>query len=124
MFEGPRTYRVQKAGREPLVRFMCEALEARGCHIIYVYEPNSAPFVITFETLGGERMGVAYAFLATRTPTRNRPDDERSFQAKYGSKRDDNLHTIFQDPLGLFTTVFWPGPKSDRRRQDNLCARV
>ncbi len=52
-------------------------------------------------------MGViAYAFLATRTPTKNRPEDERSFQVKYGSKLEKNLHAIFQDPLGLFTTVF------------------
>jgi len=51
---------------------------------------------------------VAYAFRATRTPTRNRPSDERSFQIKYGSKEDyaeDNSHTLWQDPLGLFTTL-------------------
>jgi hypothetical protein len=51
---------------------------------------------------------VAYAFLATRTPTRNRPDDERSFQIKYGSKQvhpDDNGHALWQDPLGLLTTL-------------------
>jgi len=107
MFEGPRTYRVQRADREPLVRFMREALETRGCRIIYASEPDRAPFVIAFETLAGERMGVvAYAFLATRTPTKNRPDDERSFQVKYGSKLENNLHEIYQDPLGLLTTVF------------------
>jgi hypothetical protein len=107
MFDGPRTYRVQRADREPLVRFMREALEARGCRIIYASEPDRAPFVIAFETLTGERMGVvAYAFLATRTPTKNRPDDERSFQVKYGSKLENNLHEIYQDPLGLLTTVF------------------
>jgi hypothetical protein len=51
---------------------------------------------------------VAYAFRATRTPTKNRPSDERSFQIKYGSKEDyaeDNSHTLWQDPLGLFTTL-------------------
>jgi hypothetical protein len=86
---------------------MLEALQSQGCRIIYASEPNRAPFVITFETLTGERMGViAYAFLATRTPTKNRPDDERSFQVKYGSKLANNSHSIFQDPLGLFTTVF------------------
>lgn len=107
MFEGPHTYRVQRADREPLVRFMRDALESRGCRILFASEPDRAPFVITFETLTGERMGVvAYAFLATRTPTKNRPEDERSFQVKYGSKLANNLHTIFQDPSGLFTTVF------------------
>jgi hypothetical protein len=107
MFEGPRTYGVMKAKREPLVRFMREALESQACRIIYSSAPNRAPFVITFETSTGERMGVvAYAFLATRTPTQNRPQDERSFQVKYGSKRDNLDHAIFQDPLGLFTTIF------------------
>jgi hypothetical protein len=107
MFKGPRSYRVQRGDREPLVRFMLEALDAQGCRIIFASEPNQAPFVITFETLSGERMGiVAYAFLATRTPTKNRPEDERSFQVKYGSKLTNNSHPIFQDPLGLFTTIF------------------
>jgi hypothetical protein len=107
MFKGPRTYRVQRAGREPLVRFMREALELRGCRVIYASEPDQAPFVFTFETPTGERIGVvAYAFTATRTPTKNRPPDERSFQIKYGSKLENNLHPIFKDPLGLFTTLF------------------
>lgn len=107
MFEGPRTYGVMKAKREPLTKFMREALESQGCRIIYSSPPNRAPFVMTFETLSGERMGVvAYAFLATRTPTKNRPKDERSFQVKYGGKRDNADHAIFQDPLGLFTTIF------------------
>lgn len=108
MFERPRLYRVQRAGREPLVRFMREALEAQGCRIIYASEPDQAPFVFTFETLTGERMGVvAYAFtVGPRRETTNRPADERSFQIKYGSKLDNNSHKIFQDPTGLFTTVF------------------
>lgn len=107
MFRSPRTYRVQRADREPLVRFMRDALEGEGCRIIYCSEPDQAPFIITFETRSGERMGVvAYAFLATRTPTKNRPTDERSFQVKYGSKLADNVHDIWQDPLGLYTTIF------------------
>ena len=74
MFEKPCFYGVQRAGREPLVRFMREALEAQGCRIIFASEPNQAPFVFTFETTTGERMGVvAYAFTATRTVTKNRP---------------------------------------------------
>jgi hypothetical protein len=85
---------------------MREALEGQGCRIIYASEPTRAPFVLTFEMRTGERMGViAYAFLATRTKTRNRPDDERSFQIKYGSKHHNQPHQIWQDPLGLFTTI-------------------
>jgi len=64
---------------------------------------------MTFETPTGERIGiVAYAFLANRTPTKNRPPDERSFQIKYGSKEayeGENLHTLWQDPMGLFVTL-------------------
>jgi hypothetical protein len=73
--------------RKPLLDFMLEALRAQGCRIIFASEPDHAPFVFTFETRTGERFGVvAYAFLATRTPTTNRPADERSFQVKYSGK--------------------------------------
>jgi hypothetical protein len=47
--------------------------------------------------LGSERGSFAYA-----------PDDERSFQIKYGSKAsyyDSNVHELWQDPLGMFTTL-------------------
>jgi hypothetical protein len=88
---------------------MLEGLQRSGCNIISTPRPDRAPFVITFETRTGERMGVvAYAFRATRTPARNRPEDERSFQVKYGSKddyADDNAHVLWQDQLGLFTTL-------------------
>src|SRR5262245_58807156 len=104
MIAGLRTYPTKAASRKPLMDFMVAALEDAGCRILFASEPSRAPFVITFETRTGERMGVvAYAFLATRTPTKNRPADERSFQIKYGSKADyytDNLHQIWQDPLG------------------------
>lgn len=105
MIIGLRRYCVQAAARQPLVAFMLDALRGQGCRIIHASEPDEAPFVITFETLSGERMGVvAYAFLAKRTPTRNRPKDERSFQIKYGPD-DKQLHNLWQDPLGLYTTL-------------------
>lgn len=107
VFCSPRTYRVQRPDREPLVRFMRDALEGQGCRILHCSEPDRAPFIITFETRDGERMGVvAYAFLATRTVTKNRPLDERSFQVKYGSKLAENVHDIWIDPLGVYTTIF------------------
>jgi hypothetical protein len=72
-------------------------------------QADTAPFVFTFDDPSGERIGiVAYAFLATRTPTKNRPRDERSFQIKYGSKERyaaGNSHDLWQDPLGMFTTL-------------------
>ncbi|MFG1375121.1 hypothetical protein V5F32_23345 [Xanthobacter oligotrophicus] len=109
MILGLRHYATKASAREPLLRFMLDGLRAAGCRVLFASPPDRAPFVITFETRDGERMGiVAYAFLATRTPTRNRPADERSFQIKYGSKADyadDNAHVLWQDPLGLFTTL-------------------
>lgn len=88
---------------------MTSALTSAGCKIVHSSSVEQAPFVVVFETSGGERMGiVAYAFLATRTPTKNRPADERSFQIKYGSKEnyaDENSHELWQDPLGMFTTL-------------------
>jgi len=85
---------------------MVSALEASGCEILACSDEHTAPFVISFETAAGERMGiVAYAFLATRTPTKNRPEDERSFQIKYGSKADNKPHRLWSDPFGLYTTL-------------------
>ena len=101
------SYRVQPAARKPLLEFVTRSLEAARCRIIKLSSPNIAPFVVSWETAAGERMGaVLYAFLATRTPTKNRPSDERSFQIKYGGKADDNTHNIWQDPFGLYTTLF------------------
>lgn len=110
MLPGLRTYGVQPASRRPLINFMLAGLADSGCRLLYNSDPDRAPFVITFEAPGGERLGiVAYAFLANKTLTRNRPVDERSFQIKYGSKSDndaENLHVIWQDPMKLFTTIF------------------
>jgi hypothetical protein len=106
MILGLRRYSVQRASRAPLVEFMLDSLRASGCTILHASDPSEAPFVITFETQQGERMGVvAYAFLANEAPTKvNRPSDERSFQIKYGPD-DKQLHQLFQDPLGLYTTL-------------------
>ncbi|MEX0784315.1 MAG: hypothetical protein WD557_16865 [Dehalococcoidia bacterium] len=85
---------------------MTGALEDAGCRILYVGPATQAPFVITAEAPDGERLGIlAYAFRATRTPTKNRPDNERSFQLKYGDKKDNAYHDIYQDPNHLLTTL-------------------
>ena len=106
MILGLRRYSVQRAARAPLVDFMLGSLRASGCRILHAPDPGEAPFIVTFETPAGERMGVvAYAFLANEAPTKvNRPDDERSFQIKYGPD-DKQLHELWQDPLGLYTTL-------------------
>lgn len=107
MWSDYRRYRVTAAARQPLVDFMRDALIASGCRIIALADPREAPFRMTFETADGERLGIiAYAFLITRTPTKNRPPDERSFQIKYGAKHDSSDHDLWQDPAGLYTTLF------------------
>lgn len=106
LHESPRLYGVSARDREPLLRFMVDALRSQGCRIIHEPAADQAPFRITFETPEGERLGIiAYAYLATFTPTKNRPDDEHSFQVKYGSK-DGQLHELWQDPYGLYVTLF------------------
>jgi hypothetical protein len=107
MLAGLTTYGVSGAARKPLVDFMVSSLQASGCRLLFCSDTKRAPFVITFETATGERMGVvAYTFLATRTVTRNRPPDERSFQIKYGSKTEKHkFHHLWTDPLGIYTTL-------------------
>jgi hypothetical protein len=103
---GMRTYGVRASSKAPLIGFMTSALEESGCRIIHSSSPEEAPFILTFETPIGERIGiVVYAFLATRTKTTNRPIDERSFQIKYGSKKSNEAHKLWSDPYGLFTTL-------------------
>lgn len=109
MLEGLRQYTVQASARRPLIEFMTDSLSRVGCRHLFVSPPNRAPFVFTFETPDKERLGVvAYAFFANRTPTRGRPEDERSFQIKYGTPAQyggENLHELWQDPYCLFTTM-------------------
>lgn len=62
---GYRSYRASAADREPLVNFMCKALEGACCRIIRASPADQAPFRINFETPSGIRQGiVAHAFLA------------------------------------------------------------
>jgi hypothetical protein len=99
-------YGVSRRHREPLFHFIREALAACGCRVIHSSSADHAPFRISFETATGERMGIlAYAFFANNRDTKNRPKDEYRFQLKYGGKRDQNLHHLWQDPYGLYTTL-------------------
>ncbi len=51
-------------------------------------------------------MGIlAYAFFANNRDTKNRPKDEYRFQLKYGGKLRHNVHEIWQDSYGLYTTL-------------------
>ena len=53
-----RAYSVSRRHKEPLLRFMTEALRRQGCRIMYSSPAEQAPFRITFETPEGERMGI------------------------------------------------------------------
>jgi len=99
-------WRVSSRDRGPLLAFMLHGLRSSGCRIIQHSPPSRAPFQISFELPTGERTGiVAYAFLANTRTTVNRPADEHRFQVKYGTK-DGLLHPLWQDPYGLYTTLF------------------
>lgn len=101
-----RRYSVSARDKEPLLAFVREGLESQGCRVIRSTGPDEAPFRISFETPWGERLGiVCYAFLANQKLTKNRPADEHRFQVKYGPD-DKRLHKIWQDPFGLYTTLF------------------
>jgi len=99
-------YDVSRRHREPLLQFIHEALGGAGCRVIHSSDAGHAPFRLSFETAAGERMGIiAYAFFANQKLTVNRPGDEYRFQLKYGDKQDKNLHELWQDPYGLYTTI-------------------
>jgi hypothetical protein len=100
------TFGVSPHGRAPLLEFIEDALRAGNCAIVHRSSDKEAPFRISFVTPWGERMGIiAYAFTANARLTKNRPSNEHRFQVKYGSK-DGRLHSLWQDPFGLYTTLF------------------
>lgn len=101
-----RTYGVQQKEKEPLLRFMIDALTKQGCRIIHEPSPKTQPYRITFETPQGERLGIlVYAFFANRKPIRGRDEEERRFQIKLGGDLT-GLHDVWQDPYGLYVTLF------------------
>ena len=57
MILGLRTYGVSRAARQPLLDFMVNSLRLSGCRMIYCSGPIKL-FVISFETAGGDRMGI------------------------------------------------------------------
>jgi len=101
-----KVYSVSARNKEPLLQFISEALEQRGCRILHVSPANRAPFLIIFDLPGSERISVlAYAFFANSEPTRNRPSDEHRFQIKYGGNLKGVLD-VAVDPMGVTTTIF------------------
>jgi hypothetical protein len=100
------SYRVSPAQKSPLLRFISEALEMRGCRLVYVSEAKRAPFFIVFDLPSGERQAIlAYAFFANAKATKNRPVDEHRFQVKLGSDLTGVLDVAI-DQTGLVTTIF------------------
>lgn len=104
--DSPKYYSVSAAKKKPILDFILDALRACNCHIVHEPDPRQAPYRIVFDTPQGERIGVmVYAFFANSRRTLNRPEDEFRFQVKYGTK-DGKLHPIWQDPYGVYTTLF------------------
>jgi hypothetical protein len=104
--DSPKVYSVSDSKKKPLLDFIVDALIRCGCSIVYRPSSNIAPYRVIFDTKDGSRMGIiAYAFFANSKVTRNRPGDEYRFQVKYG-KKDGHLHSLWQDPYGLYTTLF------------------
>ena len=101
-----KAYSVRRADKEPLLSFVIDALQSRGCKILHTTPPNFAPFYIVYESAGGVRQGLlVYAFLANKKKTTNRPEDEHRFQVKYGGNLQGVLE-VTVDPLSVFTTIF------------------
>jgi hypothetical protein len=101
-----KAYSVSAHDKAPLLRFIREAFELRGCTIRHISSANRAPFHIVFDMPGGERVSIlAYAFLANSRLTRNRPADEHRFQIKYGGDLSGVID-VAVDPLGVTTTIF------------------
>ena len=101
-----KVYSVSARDKEPLLQFIREALEARGCIVHHVSAANRAPFHVVLDLPGGERLSVlVYAFLANSKPTKNRPADEHRFQIKYGGDLSGVID-VAVDPRGVTTTIF------------------
>jgi hypothetical protein len=101
-----KVYSVSAGDKMPLLQFIREALEARGCKIHHIGPANRAPFHIVVDLRGGERLSVlVYAFLANAKVTKNRPADEHRFQIKYGGDLS-GVMDVAVDPLGVTTTIF------------------
>jgi hypothetical protein len=81
--------RYEVHGREGIVSFVAEALEASGARIIKTPSPDTAPFEYRAATPTGEILDlVCYTFTANKYRQRGRPEDEHRFQIKYGSDFD------------------------------------
>jgi hypothetical protein len=101
-----KVYPVSAHDKAPLIGFIREALEKRGCKIHYISAANRAPFHVVFDMPGGERLSIlVYAFLANSKLTNKRPADEHRFQIKYGGNLSGVID-VAVDRFGITTTVF------------------
>jgi hypothetical protein len=101
-----KVYSVSARDKAPLIQFIREAFEARGCTIRHISTTDRAPFHVVLDMPGGERLSIlAYAFLANSKPTKNRPADEHRFQIKYGGSLSGVID-VAVDPFGVTTTIF------------------
>ena len=90
--------------------FVEQAIERSGGRVLGSSGPSQAPLFLGLEDGRTNRLGLcAYAFLANRRETRNRPQDEHRLQIRYGDVNDaawrSQEHPVGFDPLGADTTV-------------------
>jgi hypothetical protein len=101
-----KVYPCSARDKEPLIQFIREALEKRGCDVQQAGPANRAPFHFVISLPGREKLSVlAYVFRANSKVTKNRPTDEHRFQVKYGGDLSGVIE-VATDPLGVVTTLF------------------
>ncbi len=103
-----RTY--ERVVRREHHTFIADAVRRAGGRVLWSSGSDVAPLFLAAEDATGETIGLmAYAFLANRKPTRNRPDDEHRAQLRYGDVNDPNWraqhHPVGFDPASVDVTL-------------------
>lgn len=98
--------RYQVRGHRNVERIVA-AVEESGGAVLSRPDPTSAPYEMTVRTPQGEDIElVCYAFTASKSSQRGRPEDAHRFQIKYGSDRP-RYHRLSFDPSGRRVTLFF-----------------
>lgn len=112
MNESGRSYarRYEGVQRRQHHAFLEDAIGRSGGRVLFTSGKDTAPLFLGVEDEHGQRIGIcAYAFLANRRVTRNRPADEHRLQIRYGNINDPAwraaAHPVGFDPLGVDVTI-------------------
>ena len=112
MSESGRSYArgYERVRRRDHHAFIEAAIEKSGGRVLFSSGHDTAPLFLGVEDAAGQRVGIcAYAFLANRRVTKNRPADEHRLQIRYGDVNDavwrSESHPVAFDPLGVDVTL-------------------